>query len=46
MKTSFNNTGIKETTAANRSKVISVADVWNIQRRKRSRMQRKFIGDC
>ncbi len=37
---------VKETLSAvftqARSKVISAADVWNIQRQKRSRVQRRF----
>jgi len=37
---------VKETLSAvfthTRSKIISAADVWNIQRQKRSRVQRRF----
>jgi Holliday junction resolvase-like predicted endonuclease len=37
---------LKETLSAvfahTRSKIISTADVWNIQRRKRARVQRRF----
>jgi len=50
MKTQLSNTSlsveVKETMSAlctpARSKIISVADVWNIQRSKRSRVQRRF----
>jgi len=50
MKTQLSTTGvskeIKETISAvmihTRSKIISVADVWNIQRHKRSFVQRRF----
>lgn len=41
-----NTTAVKETVvtliATTRSKIISTADVWNIQRRKRSFIQRRF----
>jgi len=50
MKTQLLNTQIskeiKETLSAvfthTRSKMISAADVWNIQRQKRNRVQRRF----
>ena len=50
MKTQTSNTQIlaevKETLSAvftqTRSKIISAADVWNIQRQKRARVQRRF----
>ncbi len=50
MKTQLSNTAfvteVKETISAafnnTRSKIISAADVWNIQRQKRSRVQRRF----
>jgi len=50
MKTSFSNSqlsrDVKETLCAvithTRSKIISAADVWNIQRNKRTRVQRRF----
>ena len=46
MNTQITNTQIvKEITAVinqTRSKIISAADVWNIQRQKRARVQRRF----
>jgi len=46
MNTQITNTRIvKEITAVinqTRSKIISAADVWNIQRQKRARVQRRF----
>jgi hypothetical protein len=44
--TTFSLTGeVKETLSLvfNRNKIFSAADMWNIERRKRNRVQRRFI---
>lgn len=47
MKTSFINSSflpvVKTPATDTRSKIISAADVWNIQRQKKNRVYRRFI---